>query len=351
MPAGGLAGPVEDPELPALRDARRPDLMLATLARVAGLPAADLPDAALTSEVLSHKVAQRCTIRYVVTSERLATGSRAVIAKLYRRQVLAARIHSFMAALRTEAFAGEDVSTIPQSLGVVPELGMALQEDLDGDDLRHPLAAGTAETPLSLTARWLADLHRARPVSGLKGKSRAHELDKVDRACVVVAPHLSSHQRARVQRMRDHLHLLDDGRDGRASTMIHRDFYYAHVLWRPDRIGVIDFDSLSIGDPALDVGHFLAHLEALGYRRAVDPDRFADAGARFLECYLDSGPADVRPSLTFFRSYTHLKLASIEVARQSGDWRRRVADYADLAVRSAGLRTPMARELVTSRHR
>ncbi|WP_081686382.1 aminoglycoside phosphotransferase family protein [Candidatus Solirubrobacter pratensis] len=338
MPTGGLAGPVEDPGLPTLREAWRPDLMLEALARLVGLPGADLPAAALTTEVLSHKAAQRCTIRYVVRSDGLAGGSRAVIAKLYRRRVLAARIHGFMAALRSEAFAGADASTIPESLGVVPELGMALQEDLDGDDLRHPLLAGRGETPLSLSARWLANLHRACPVPGLKEKSRAHELDKVDQACTVVAPHLSSPRRARMDRVRDQLHRIGAGPGGCASTMIHRDFYYAHVLWQPDRIGVIDFDSLSIGDPALDVGHFLAHLEALGYRRAADPDRFADAGARFLECYLGSGPADVRPRLTFFRSYTHLKLASIEVARQSGDWRQRVADYADLAVRSAGLR-------------
>jgi hypothetical protein len=336
VPAGGVAAALHDPGLPALHDALRPDVMLPALARITGLPAAHLPDTALTTEVLSHKVAQRCTIRYVVTSGRPAAGSRTVIAKLYRRQVLAPRIHSFMSALRAQAFDGGHASTIPESLGVVPELGLALQEHLDGDDLRHPLAAGTAETALWLTARWLADLHRARPISGLKGKSRVHELDKVDVACLAVAPHLSSRRRARLHRLADRLHrLADDGCDELAPTMIHRDFYYAHVLCQPERIGVIDFDSLSIGDPALDVGHFLAHLEALGYRRAGDPDRFADTAARFLECYLEAAPADVRGRIPFYKSYTHVKLASIEVSRRSGEWRTRAADYTDLAVRSA----------------
>ena len=336
MPGGGLAVALDDSGLPALREALRPELMLPIVARAAGLDTTLREPAVLTAQVLSHKIAQRCTIRYAVVSEGCATGPHTVIAKVYGRQVLAPRVHRFMAALRTEAFVGGSASTIPVSLGVVPELGLAVQEDLEGDDLRHPLVAGTAEDPLSLTALWLAKLHRARAVSGLKPKSRAHELAKIDQACVVVAPHLRGPQRARIHRMRDRLHRLGGGPDDYTSSMIHRDFYYAHVLCRPDRIGVIDFDSLSIGDPALDVGHFLAHLEALGYRRAGDPDRFADDAARFLECYLDSAPTDVRARVPFFKSYTHLKLASIEVSRRAREWRTTAADHVDFAVRSAG---------------
>lgn len=335
MRAPGVAAAFDDPGIPALHDALRADVVLPILARVTGVAAADLPDTRLTTEPLSHKSAQRCTLRYVVTADGAAGGRRTVIAKVYRRKVLAQRIHDYMSALRAEAFDGRNASTIPHPLGVVPELGLALQEHLDGDDLRHPLIAGAAETPLRVTARWLADLHRANAISGLKGKSRSHELDKVDAALLAVGPHLPSRRRADLERLAHRLRRLGAGGDGCAGRMIHRDFYYAHVLCRADGIGVIDFDSLSIGDPALDVGHFLAHLEALGYRRAGDPDRFADGAGLFLESYLEAAPADVRSGVAFFKTYTHVKLAAIEVFRRSGEWRTRAGDYIDLAIRSA----------------
>lgn len=334
MPSGAVALPAADPGIPALRDALRADRMLPTLARVAGLDGAAGEDAVLAAEVLSHKVGQRCTIRYVLISERLAAGSRTIIAKVYRRPVLATRIHAYTMGLRTAALNGTEAASVPAPFGVVPELGMALQEQLDGEDLRHPLAAGVADDVLALSARWLAALHRARPIPDLRHKSRNHELDKIDRACAEIAPHLSSHERVRIERLRRRLHALGAPEDGAPSTMIHRDYYYAHVLCSAGRIGVIDFDSLSVGDPTLDVGHFLGHLQALGYRRVGDPDRFAEASSRFLQCYLDAAPADVRAGLPFFKSYTHLKLAATEVGQQRGEWRVRVARFADLAVRS-----------------
>ena len=44
---------------------------------------------------------------------------------------------------------------------------------------------------------------------------------------------------------------------GYHETMIHRDFYDAQVLWDSARAWIVDFDQLSVGDPALDLGHFV----------------------------------------------------------------------------------------------
>ncbi len=45
------------------------------------------------------------------------------------------------------------------------------------------------------------------------------------------------------------------------TTAIHGDFYADQVLWRDDRIAIIDLDRAALGHPAQDIGNFIAHLE------------------------------------------------------------------------------------------
>ncbi len=74
------------------------------------------------------------------------------------------------------------------------------------------------------------------------------------------------------------------------STTIHRDFHERQVLVHiepdaPPRLGVIDFDTLSIGDPALDLGNMLAHLSAAGERDQASADFIARLGDALLRGY------------------------------------------------------------------
>lgn len=58
----------------------------------------------------------------------------------------------------------------------------------------------------------------------------------------------------------------------RRRTLIHRDFHDGQLLVDRDRIGVLDFDLMAVGDPALDLANFLAHLELRGAQgRLCDP--------------------------------------------------------------------------------
>lgn len=71
--------------------------------------------------------------------------------------------------------------------------------------------------------------------------------------------------------------LLDPARPAR---LIHSDLYDEHLLWDPERerLGVIDFSDMNLGDPAVDFAHLpdphgvLAH-----YRAGVDDDLLARA--------------------------------------------------------------------------
>lgn len=334
MPASDLASRA-DPALPAAAEALDARTMLPLLAAVAGVHGDDIVGVACAVEVLSHKAGRRYTVRYALTGDGLPGGPVSLIGKLYRKRHLAARIQAWMQLLRVEALPASEADAVPRSFGVVDELGLGLQAEAAGDDIRHALAAGTADDPIRRSARWLAALHRADPVDGLKRKSREHELFKVDLSCEAVAPHLRGPDAHRLVETRARLHAAAGAMGAGPVAMIHRDFYYAHVLWNGERIGIIDFDSLSAGDPALDAAHFLAHLENIGYRQTGDFDRYAVEGTRFLQAYLDAGAHDVRPRIAFFRSYTWLKLAGLEAAERRGEWHARLVEYVRRAARTA----------------
>ncbi len=85
---------------------------------------------------------------------------------------------------------------------------------------------------------------------------------------------------------------------------------------------MLDFDEVSIGDPALDVAHFVAHLENFAHRTGGNMKPSERQGATFLESYLRAGYIDLRLRLPFYKAYTLLKLAAKYARRQQNDWRR-----------------------------
>jgi aminoglycoside phosphotransferase (APT) family kinase protein len=102
---------------------------------------------------------------------------------------------------------------------------------------------------------------------------------------------------------------------------------------------VIDFDTCSLADPALDLGKLLADLRFWSLKgRAVDAD---SARTPFLDGY---GPAN-RPRLLRARLYEALMLAKLTVRRVSvadPDWAQRTTA---LFERCAGLLEDLEREV------
>lgn len=70
---------------------------------------------------------------------------------------------------------------------------------------------------------------------------------------------------------------------------LHRDFYQDQVLVGADRVWLVDLDLHARGDPAIDLGNFLAHLTELALRRGR-PLAWSDRlGQTFLGGYASAG--------------------------------------------------------------
>jgi len=150
-------------------------------------------------------------------------------------------------------------------------------------------------------------------------KSLDYELRKADGWCAELVPRLVPHEAVRLRRAQNALRARAGEVALSPPAMIHRDFYYANVLWDGDQLWVVDFDQLALGDPAQDVGHFLANLHDLARRTAGWDDRIARACETFVAAYRAASGIDPRESARVYRATTFLKLAAKEVERRTGE--------------------------------
>ncbi|MDQ2987102.1 MAG: aminoglycoside phosphotransferase family protein [Armatimonadota bacterium] len=98
---------------------------------------------------------------------------------------------------------------------------------------------------------------------------------------------------------------------------IHRDFHPGQLLIQPNgRLAILDFDLMAMGDPAIDVGNFAAHLEEAGIRgKSVS----GTAIKTFLKSYQGArGPA-LLDNATIYCALSLARLVSI--AREGEDRR------------------------------
>ena len=89
--------------------------------------------------------------------------------------------------------------------------------------------------------------------------------------------------------------------------LLHRDLHDGQILLAPDgTIGLLDADTLARGEPALDLGNLVAHLE----RFAPDPAAATDA---LLDGY--DPPADTARRLGAYTDAARLRLDCVYAFR------------------------------------
>lgn len=326
MPADLTARALRDRALP-LAEALDPQRMREPLARAAGLPAAG-PD--MRGEVINHKPGVRCTIAYAVGPARL-------VGKLYARPVLAQRAHTWTVAVRAATARPDEPSAVPEPRALMPELGLGLYSHAPGADLGHALCAQA----VVLAGRWLARLHATAPPAGVRAEPLAHELARLDAWCADVRPSMPPPAATELERAHERLHVLAAELPDHPPVLVHRDFYHENLLWDGARLWALDFDQLAVGDPALDVGHFQAHLEMLAYRRIRRPQAHAAVTARFAR----AAPPVGERALRLYRAQTFLKLAATEVQRRRQEWQLHARAFAGLACEEAARARPLARSI------
>jgi tRNA A-37 threonylcarbamoyl transferase component Bud32 len=137
----------------------------------------------------------------------------------------------------------------------------------------------------------LASLHRQEPagVPALDRKAEAVGLAKVADALSALCPHLG--RRARTVARKLGTRLVDLPRQERP---LHGDFYTTQVLVSQAGVVILDLDLMVRGDPAADLGNFIAYLILENLRGVLSASRVADLSDSLISGYRRSAPL-VRP--------------------------------------------------------
>lgn len=208
------------------------------------------------AQLLVHRAGRRGVVR-------LADGT-------YAKAVRPERLRSLVTATsRTAALAGR--FSVPEPVEVDAPRGILRSAALPGvalhDRLGDPAAAAAAGVALR-------SLHDCATPAGLRVHRAAAEADVVERWIARLSgalvglpdgppdtsPAGAAARRAAALASRVHGALLR-GSQHATPVPVHRDLHDKQILVDGDRVGLLDFDTLASGEPALDLANLLVHIE------------------------------------------------------------------------------------------
>ena len=109
---------------------------------------------------------------------------------------------------------------------------------------------------------------------------------------------------------------------------LHGDYYDKQILVDPNRTTLLDLEMLSGGDPGLDVGNFMAHLELRGLQHSEPADWLRQAQAEFMESYGNYSRNFIQRA-QWWKAASLTRLAMVYSLRPR--WRHLVCPLLDLA--------------------
>ena len=313
--------------------ATRPDLAAPLLAR--RLPAFRRKGpyrlgAVADIKVLKYKPGRRCVLAYTLdgrTRKDRRPIRHILIGKLFRDE-RGRRLHRLQHYLWQNEFGpqADDDIHVPRSLAYVPEMRMQVQEQAPGATINELVARTGIDMAVRRAAAGLAKLHNMTiatpPHNGDEPFSmRTYLLDDERQSLARFREQLTQIRPGDVARIDNLYAILRNWADRlppmNAPSPVHRDFYYSQVLIDGRRLTLIDFDLFALGDPAIDVANFVAHLHFLGLDRLNCLGALTQETFLFLDSYTCYRPVDDAfwQRFDFYRAATFFRLMNVVASR------------------------------------
>lgn len=251
--------------------------------------------------LLVHRPERRAVVKQ-------ATANGPQYARVLPPARLAATLHSAAtaaAALQQGPFA------VPQLLTTDATSGVAVWASLPGRPLDTLLDHPELPDLLHNIGAALRSFHSAPPAN-LRTHTARDEIDVCANWIAhaeTVAPWLGPHLRERAARVNAALEAPAE-----PATLIHRDLYDKQIfVAEHSRLGLLDFDTLAVGEAALDLGNLLAHLELRALQGFLSADQAQRSAEAFLSGYQPGAPTLRR--LPAYSAAARLRLACVYTFR------------------------------------
>ncbi|BAU63654.1 hypothetical protein STA3757_10200 [Stanieria sp. NIES-3757] len=251
--------------------------------------------------VIRHKLGRRCTIAYQLTVD---TQSLVVIGKA-RAKGLDRHSYELQRSLWNGRFAEDstDGISVPEPIGIIPEWQMWLQKKVPGTVATDLLAGRDGVALASRIAEAARKLHQSKIVPR-RFYTMTDELDILHDRLDKVAQQYPQWEK-RLEQILAKCDYLGANTPELSQCGIHRDFYGDQVIVNGSHLYLIDLDLYCQGNPALDIGNFIAHITEYSLRILGNPDALADREAAMTERFIQFHGEGIRLTI---QSYAMLTL-------------------------------------------
>jgi phosphotransferase family enzyme len=216
-----------------------------------------------------------------------------------------ARAFAILKLLRSNGFDDSDEFRVPKPILYAPSLSLLLLERAEGETLNAIMEDHKVNSKPSVkaSARWLSKLHRTK-VSMSRFNSPSDQAALAQRykeALVRIFPQYSKRILSITQKLAQKRRQF-----GRTPARpIHGDYHPKNIIVSPTSVTAIDFEEACMGDPAYDLGYFIAQTRMTqGLRPQIT--RMMDA---FLDEYTKLSPSDrnLRRRVKMHEAQTYLQ--------------------------------------------
>jgi hypothetical protein len=244
----------------------------------------------LTVQPMRRRPGSRHVFSYKLLVADKRTGKNNVVELIGKQDTTravgkAAKEFEAMRLLWGAGFGQDNRFRIPQPLHHFEDLKLIIQEKARGTKLRTFLGDGsdTSFNHARMAGLWLAKLHNL-PVASTRDCT--YEAEKNSLGMFVGA--LRTDQPQLESELRQYAAAVEqsfDGFQGVQATHVHGDFHPDHIYAGNNFITVIDFERFCAGDPARDLGSFVAHMRTTAYSIGKSIEAVNQEIIAFLESY------------------------------------------------------------------
>lgn len=264
---------IQDPQMPFLKDALNPHHVDSVFRRL--LPWLNHSHELAEIRVIRYKPQRRCLIEYHFQGEQPLI----IIGKV-RAKGTDTKSYFLQKELWHNGFddRSTDQISVPEPLGIIPQWQMWLQRKVSGEVATPLMATAQGIEIAKKVAHVTSKLHQLR-ICPERHHTMSHELAILHQKLPEVI-RFYPHWQNRIQSLLVKCDRLGANTPQNELCGIHRDFYPEQIIVDGDRLYLLDLDLYCQGDPALDIGNFIAHiseysLRALGHLDALYNREFA----------------------------------------------------------------------------
>ena len=266
-------------------------------------------------KVLKYQCGRRCVIAYETAGQDGQAAAQSIIGKVFRDQ-RGQKYFNVQNALWEGGFDADaaDRIAVAEPIAYVSEMSMLVQAHATGLPFDQLLDVPGLEERAALAAAAIAKLHdfgMRLPVTYTLDVELAN-LEGWSAALCALRPDLASTfglQLARLRSLAGDVPPVD-------LVPVHRDFHYGQLLFSGRSVTIIDLDLLALGDPAIDVANFAAHLQFLAIQFRQDLHALDQAKEAFLQVYLRRRPMPAAAQrLAFYEAATFFRLMFVALSR------------------------------------